>query len=86
MALQPDTQLLPNGDILAPVEEAGEWRMFRVSPEDREYAGWLAIVQAKAKAPGFFDRALRFWLTAALVCLCVGAVLFFLLLLVSVRA
>jgi hypothetical protein len=66
MAEQPDIQLLPNGDILTPVREGREYRMFRVSPEEEEYAAWLTVVQKRNREPGF-GRAVRFWMAAAMV-------------------
>ena len=67
MSLEPEIQLLPNGDILAPVQEGGEWHVQRVAPEDHEYADWLAIVQAKNKRSSPFERVRRFLLAAAIV-------------------
>jgi hypothetical protein len=53
MSDKPDVQLLPNGDILVPVEaedtESG-WRVSRVSPDDDDYADWLRVVQGAQPA------------------------------------
>jgi hypothetical protein len=86
VALQPEIQLLPNGDILAPIEGAGGRRVFRVSPEDQEYPDWLAIIQAKSKSPGLFEGFVHFLVIAALVYFGVGIGIFSLSLLVTILA
>ena len=55
MSDKPEVQLLPNGDILVPVEaedsESG-WRVSRVSPDDDDYADWLSVAQNAQSADG----------------------------------
>jgi hypothetical protein len=68
----PDIQLLPDGDILVPVKERGQWRMVRVRPADEEYAFWLSAVQWRSR-PGLIRRAWRACVGAGTGTAAVGA-------------